>query len=399
MVEIGKVIDRLPGEPSLDLLSVAMGVFAADLRIPRKHAHDRWRRHIVLHTPVRDVATWEAAASALAETLDFLTGDTWELCFRKLIPAATEAKARPRATPLPTETEVALFSGGLDSLVGAIDLLETGATVALVGHHGAGITNSVQQNVLTAVKEHYGERAVPIMFHAQPRKTHKEEGEQTMRSRSFLFLAMGVAAADALNATRRLTVSENGFISLNVPLTPSRMGTLSTRTTHPHFVDLFRRLLGALSIDIAIALPGLFLTKGELLANTKNSAVLRSIAPLSMSCSHPEHGRFAGKKPGNHCGYCVPCIVRRASMVAAGLPDAEYDLDLLTASGALTEKGTRSDLRAFEIALARHRESSARTKLAAVLGNGPLGPDEAGAHADVYARGLDEIRRFLDTRV
>ncbi len=83
-------------------------------------------------------------------------------------------------------------------------------------------------------------------------------------------------------------------------------------------------------------------------------------------------------------------------MLEADLADAPYDIDVLTASATLNEKSTRADLRAFEIALARHRESSRLAKLAAVLSAGPLDPNQAADHVGVFARGLDEIRRFLE---
>lgn len=403
---VTKVITATCGRPppahAIDLLTFSMAVFAADLRIPRAMSDDRWQRNISLHVPVFDVPVWEAVAPHVVEMLTFLTGDSWNLRFRGR-PAAEVVKVvksngvNDSAPNVGDVMDVALFSGGLDSLAGAIDLLEAGKPIALAGHYGAGVTNSVQQNVLSALQAHYGTQVVPLMFHVQPLKANEAEGEQSMRSRSLLFLAMGAAVATALGPNRQLVVSENGFISLNVPLTLPRMGSLSTRTTHPHFVSLFRRLLVALGLDVRVELPSLFLTKGELLSAVRNPRLLREIAPLSMSCSHPELGRYHGRKPGNHCGYCIPCIVRRASMTAASLPDAAYDTDVLNAAGALTA-ATGSDLKAFDIALARHQEASPLQRLAAVLNSGPLDPGHASRHADVYSRGLNEIARFLGAR-
>ncbi|KYF76576.1 hypothetical protein BE11_47610 [Sorangium cellulosum] len=375
-----------------------MAVFAADTRIPRALTDDRWRRDIWLHVPVFEVSAWESCAPYVVEMLNFLTGDAWSIRFRTRQGAdSPRSNGSGGAAGTPEVMDVALFSGGLDSLAGAIDLLESGKPVALAGHYGAGVTNSVQQNVLSALQRHYGCRVIPFMFHVQPLKANDGEHESSMRARSFLFLAMGVAVATALGPGRRLFVSENGFISLNVPLTLSRMGSLSTRTTHPHFVSLFRSVLATLEIDIPVELPGLFRTKGELLAAVRNPTILAEIAPLSMSCSHPELGRFQRKKPGKHCGYCVPCVVRRASMAAARVPDADYEMDVLTAGGALTAE-TGRDLRAFEIAVARQRDASSLRRLTAVLAGGPLPPERATDHADVYARGLDEIARFLKRR-
>lgn len=107
------------------------------------------------------------------------------------------------------------------------------------------------------------------------------------------------------------------------------MGSLSTRTTHPYFVALFRQFLQAFAINTEIQTPYRFHTKGEMLANVNNQTVLAQTVKESMSCSHTEAGRYQGRTPGNHCGYCVPCIIRRASTSAAGLVDAQYDFDVL----------------------------------------------------------------------
>lgn len=389
------ILERMGAVPSVsaeDLLTIAMGVYAVDTRIPRSTADDGWTRDIVLHAPVFDPATWSALSPLLRRALDFLTGDSWTFEFRERQPG-TPSDVSPKKQ-LVEATDVELFSGGLDSLAGAIDLLESGRTVVLAGHYGAGVTNSVQQNVLSALKEHYKGRVVPCMFHVQPLKAADAEGEQSMRSRSFLFLSLGVAVVTALDQGRTLTVCENGLISLNVPLTNPRIGSWSTRTTHPHFIALFRELLAGLGLDVVVALPARFETKGELLSRVPNQGLLRTIAPMSMSCSHPEQGRFRKVAPGNHCGYCVPCIVRRASTARAQLPDAVYDIDVLSPDAALTA-GTGRDLRAFEIAIRRFRDARPSQALFDVLSTGPLPAEHAAEYASVYRRGMEEVACFL----
>lgn len=79
--------------------------------------------------------------------------------------------------------------------------------------------------------------------------------ETTTRGRSVLFLALGVAVASGLGPAR-LLVPENGFISLNVPLTPPRSGSFSTRTTHPHLIALLRDLLNELQLPVALSQKG-----------------------------------------------------------------------------------------------------------------------------------------------
>lgn len=381
----------LPSTVATELVYLAMAAYAADLRIPRSYGSERWQRKIALHLPVLDLALWSQHAGHVEQTLSFLTGDSWELILRPR--QAVEATTR---NPKIKEVEyVCLFSGGLDSLVGALDLLDEGKFVALVGHHGSGITNSVQERVLATVNARYATAAEPFMFHAQPPKGKVKVGEPSMRSRSFLFLSMGVAVASALGGTAPLVIAENGLISLNVPLTGSRTGSRSTRTTHPHFVAQFRELLRRLGLPDAVEMPYRFQTKGEMLRECKDQATLAAAAPLTMSCSHPETGRYQGLSPNNHCGYCVPCIIRRAAMKSAGLADAPYNVQVDTAPPSHTGDMGR-DYRAFRMALERVRGLSKTQAAFRVLGPGPLPPDEILAFADVYLRGMDEVRGLLE---
>jgi hypothetical protein len=218
-----------------------------------------------------------------------------------------------------------------------------------------------------------------------------------MRSRSFLFLSMGVAVTSALGGSAPLVVAENGLISLNVPLTAARSGSRSTRTTHPHFVALFRELLDRLRLLDAVELPYRFRTKGEMLRECKDSATLAAAAPLTMSCSHPEAGRYEGRPPNNHCGYCMPCIIRKAAMKSAHIADAAYNVQVESAPPTHTEE-TGRDYRAFQIALKRLDGMSKTRAAFRVLAPGPLPPEEVLDFAGVYLRGMEEVRGLLERR-
>jgi hypothetical protein len=97
-----------------------------------------------------------------------------------------------------------------------------------------------------------------------------------MRTRSFQFLALGAVAAQAMAEFRNLQsatlfVCENGLIALNPPLTPRRMGSHSTRTAHPYFLDSIRSLLGAAGVPVHIETPYEHMTKGEMVAAQKKT--------------------------------------------------------------------------------------------------------------------------------
>jgi hypothetical protein len=112
-----------------------------------------------------------------------------------------------------------------------------------------------------------------------------------------------------------LYVCENGFISINPPLTGARLGSLSTRTTHPVFLGLVQQLIDAAGLLVRVENPYQLKTKGEMLHECTNKALLRAHASEATSC-----GRF--KQFGyTHCGRCVPCLVRRAAFRASGMID------------------------------------------------------------------------------
>src|SRR5712692_2790238 len=58
------IVERI-GRPvpgaAADLLSLAVTVYAADLRIARKYGDDRWTRDLTVHLPVSDPAAWRRA--------------------------------------------------------------------------------------------------------------------------------------------------------------------------------------------------------------------------------------------------------------------------------------------------------------------------------------------------
>ncbi len=376
-----------------DLVSLAVAVYAADLRVARKYGDDRWTRDLAVHLPVSDPAAWGRARPTLVKMLGFLTGDRWQIEFHQRQQAAEATLAIPGLGP----SAVSLFSGGLDSFVGAIDLLEAGGRVTLVSHYGPGVTAKVQRAVFDEIERVYGDRVDRLPFWVHPPLGEDREGEPTMRSRSLLFLALGTAVAAAYDTAVPLVVPENGLVSLNVPLTGTRLSSLSTRTTHPHFAQLYRQVLSKLRLRVPVEFPYHFRTKGEMLAEAKNQDLVRKVAKLTMSCAHPEAGRHKRAAPSLHCGYCVPCIIRRAAMEAAGIPDARYRVDVRTAPPDAGDKSGR-DLRAFLMALERFADTPRQATRFHVLDGGPLPAEQAGRYADVYSRGMEELQRFLVPR-
>lgn len=385
-----------PAPAAEDLLRAAIGAYTADVRIARDEAYDNWTRDIALHLPVQEPAAWATGAPILARLLAFLTGDRWTVLVRPA-PALYRPNRRKRARRayrLDVEV-VSLFSGGLDSFIGAIDLLEAAGQVALVGHHsaGGGPTSIAQEQAHAALRARYGRARAPLLqFWISPPVGATGVSEITTRARSILFLALGVVVASGLRASR-LVVPENGPISLNVPLTPTRLGSFSTRTTHPYLIALCRDLLACLDLDLELVLPYRFHTKGEMLIGCADQGVLARGLAATMSCAHPGAGRFGEERNANqHCGRCLPCLIRRAAIGVSRPDPTSYawrggDQPLSPVQAA--------DLRAVRIALERYARTPPR--IGDILLPGPLPgtDDELDAYLAVFRRGIAELGRFV----
>jgi len=384
---------RLPSPIVTDLLFLGMATYAADMSISRSITDDDWTREITLHVPVSLHQLWTTVGEVVTKMISFLTGDKWSIEFRERIVATAPVPTQVEAF-LPTK--VSLFSGGMDSLVGALDLLSGDDKVAFVGHYGGGKTKTFQDKIVNKLSEEYPGRFDIHRIHVLPPLIEAKKGETTMRSRSILFIALGLAVADVCGEGVPLNIPENGLISLNVPLTGARDGSASTRTTHPYFVSLFRNLLAELNINHPLILPYRFMTKGEMLRQVTNQPLLARSVPLSMSCAHPEAERWHGGASNKHCGYCFPCIIRQASSYAAHIEDGDKSVDIINLPPDYNAKKGH-DLRAVKIALARLRNRPLNRVVFDVLDSGPIPPEELQNYVDVYRRGMEEVRTFISS--
>jgi 7-cyano-7-deazaguanine synthase in queuosine biosynthesis len=387
-------LSRLPSTPGLSgqavtaFLSAALGVWAADKFLPRRDAPDAWTRKITLNLPVSPA--WLPLAPRLERLLNFLTGDDWNL---KLREASFDLGLKGEwPHPWPPDG-VMLFSGGLDSLIGALDRLEAGERLLLVSHYDFGQIAAIQQSLAAALLGHYGPGRV---HHLGLRVQFPQAPELSMRSRSLLYLALGLAAAASFGAATPLIIPENGWISLNPPLTPNRLGSCSTRTTHPYFLEQLTGLWQATGLANPLVNPYKNLTKGEMVRGCHNRDLLKQLFGMSLSCARPVVSRWQGGAAGA-CGYCYPCLMRRAALHTLGWDRGEdYRRDVLAALETLAHRGRGLDLRALRLAVQTWEESPAEVEARLMVGAAPetLPARLAAAHR-VLDRGFREIAGWL----
>jgi hypothetical protein len=390
--------DISPSDETDDFLRLAISVYSADVRIPRSEAYDQWTRDIRLFIPVSNVELWNKGRKIAEKMLSFLTGDHWELSFRELDKSFEKKCSKKEAKKISADT-VSLFSGGLDSFCGAIDSLTGGEKVILVGHHsaGAGATSKSQARAIEALRVKYSEEESPFFkIWVTTPKGKDRVSEITTRGRSLLFIGLGVFIANGFGV-KKLVVPENGLISINVPLTNSRLGSYSTRTTHPYFISLVSRLLTEFGIDVTLDLPYRFKTKGEMLDECLDVDLLKDGIADSMSCSHPSAGRYAGVTGNPHCGYCIPCLIRRAAIdKALSVDPTKYSYDINDSKLTRTKKLDQKTL-----CMTLDRQKNKPPIIADILVSGPLpvSDEEKEQYLDVYKRGMEEVRRFIGKHV
>lgn len=265
----------------------------------------------------------------------------------------------------------------------------------LVGHHDPRIAGplSDQAAVLRHLDRHYPGRTMPALVSAGA-----DSGDDTtLRSRSLAFIGLGLYAADMVPEDVPLLIPENGNIALNVPLTPSRTGSCSTRTVHPHYLELLESTLGGLGVRTPIVNPLEAKTKGECLEECLNQQALREAARASASCAKRGHKRTWLRKDAKQCGRCMPCIYRRAALHKIGLDDETYGRDVCAGEVPLeSEYRYADDFRAC-VSFLRRNPSPEETAML-LLQNGRLEPSRLPGYAGIVSRAMEEVRGLLRDR-
>lgn len=395
MNELGKQ-GIYPSESGIDAIILGLMVYIADMKISRdKQSQDSWTREIMLTVPVYD-ERWTKYRETLERMLRFLTGDHWQIEFGKReIPLADTEKFNQRTDKYRVAS---LFSGGMDSLIAAINYMEQNQPTLLVSHAGEGRVRHWQTNLLAVLDSRYSniphENAY-LWTNLAAIELPEAEKDMNQRSRSFLFISIAILAMSGTKECTQLLMPENGLIALNVPLEYMRIGSHSTRTTHPFYLKLWNEVVGGM-FNFYISNPYWNKTKGEMAAECLNKDLFKEAVGLSFSCSSVNSANIRGKQ-SQHCGHCLPCIIRRAAMYSAfGDFDPSSYLypkvkELVDNRGAVGEQ-----VRSFQYAIRRLKKNPGINKIL-IHKPGPLESDEAylSELAGVYTRGLMEIEQWI----
>lgn len=334
-----------------DVLEIASFVYAADSTVPRKGgwiqgAIEPWARDLTFEIGVRDCDFWSRpeVKDLLTETLNFLSDDRLQFSFyplkndRAIQQYLALGPASPKDWPFQNPKRVLLFSGGLDSLAGAVEGAKQGDKLVLVSHRSISVIDSRQEELFQRLKTTFPKTPVmrvPVWVH----KVGTEAREYTQRTRSFLFWSLALAVGHSVNSDG-MAFYENGVVSLNLPIADQVLRARASRTTHPITLQLLQKL-SSLLLDrqFVVENPYISLTKTEVI-NRIIAAGAGDLIRSSCSCSRTRNK----KSVGWHCGCCSQCIDRRIAAIASSNPafDPESDYTVPVLTGARKDAADRT---------------------------------------------------------
>lgn len=312
----------------LDLVEIASYVYAAD-RLHKRGSqrqveYSGWGRRFRFVIKVTDHLFWSdpTIIQELSCLLEFLSGDeayTFEFQpgFHRHPTNIFDCQDHRELIESP-EGDVALFSGGIDSTAGVLDLLSASErNVFLVSHKsGSSAISRTQTQLVEAMGRRFPNRIHHIQFESGLSDLNRAP-EETQRARFFLYASIGIAVSQACS-NGRLLIYENGITSMHLRKRQDQLNSRSTRTTHPVTINrlenLFTKILGG---PIGLETPFAWMTKTDVvrrLAERDGSDLFSS----TVSC-----GRTIKKGNETHCGSCSQCIDRRVAAYAAGLHEQD----------------------------------------------------------------------------
>lgn len=316
-----------------DLLDIGVSIYMADLYSKRE---SHLGRCINMLIAVRYPSIWEHAQKELERTVSFLGRDAFNVHFLQ-----SEEKGEQGidfSAKVDDKRCILLFSGGLDSLAGAVWALERGMRPILVSHYANNRLASLQKSLVAHLEQIYDQRLQHVGIYAGRARKQKAQNPlptpcksvmvQYLRSFMFLALAAGIAIEQGINT---VYIFENGPVALNPSFSEARV---NTRTAHPRYLEHFKALIKAVfGIELVIENPFLYFTKGEVVGVLGKSERTKPLIARTSSCVYWSRVPLMAKQRGFegfryiHDGACLPCIIRRVAIYSAGLQD--YDTSYL----------------------------------------------------------------------
>jgi len=316
---------RRPSDRVVDLIRIAGAVAHADRRVTRRPSIC-WGRDIELDVPVCDLEFWRSVEGTLSSLLNLLSGDEWSFSFRRMEDPSNIPETGFLRFPPNGEIATA-FSNGLDSF--SVARLVASGHASLESSSGGPksliLVTTGRKLQLAGTPDQFGRatRQVSVPFTIARRGKRFQLRESSYRTRGFIFQSLAALAA-AESQSNIVVVGEAGQGSLGPWLTPVG-GESPDLRTHPYFTNALREFLAlVLNREIKFEHPFIWQTKGEVLKRLVE-ANLHTGWQSTHSCAvQARHLDSSGVLL--QCGLCPNCLLRRQSLMAAGLNDPHgYD--------------------------------------------------------------------------
>lgn len=326
-----------------DMLVLCAAIELADRRWKRPLG---WCRTLEVTVPVIDLKSWRKpeVLKSLHGVLNHLTGDTWRFSF---VEAKNRALIGSRQIPLSfgnTKTFALAYSDGLDSR--AVSALSGDQDEALCIRIGG---KRQRRKTGDSYFTH-------IPFNVQGYRGH----ESSFRSRSFKFAAVAAIAAQ-LSSVARIVVPESGQGALGPVLLPLHNIYPDYRNYPTFFRKMELFIAALLGYQGEFEQPRLWSTKGQTLQAFLDIPG-KTERHLTSTHSCWQSRRVVNVGGRKQCGLCAACLLRRVSLHAAGVNEAQdayvvSDLTTTVASVALSiipQKADRDIMVEYGSVGARH---------------------------------------------
>ena len=326
-----------------DLIDLAVVIYACD-RLACQDLNKIRRIYVTL--PVRHPELFKSHLfqQKLNNLLMWTTESAWffEFTERQISRRCVEQQLILSFPNMAPNTEVALWSAGLDSLAGLYTRLKTNPDNSFI-LFGSGSNKRIysdQKKLFEKVESIFPGRLSLSRVLISFDKSGDIPKNKLSRGRGILFTLLGSACA-YLMGQRELFVYENGIGAINLGYSRATVGLDHSRSVHPKTLLMVGDLVSELIEEkFEVKNPYLFWTKAQMckvLAQDQRNNLIVSTA----SCDHPHRQTIISQ-----CGYCSSCLLRRQALIAANLEDKTHYV--ITHSEKPLEKDRSSYFRSMQ---------------------------------------------------
>jgi hypothetical protein len=301
-----------------DCIDLAVAVAVAD-RLSIRKADRSCLIHISLPLRRPEIFGDSQILKQLQDILYWYTHDHWFFAFPARLQHGRFAERQPSlfSPQLDQKIEIALWSGGLDSLAGVYHNLQRSSSThyVLLGTGANTIIHNAQQRVAMLVEDLFPGRTTLVQLPYRLDDTKDLQKHSMQRARGFVFLLLGAVCA-SLEGQQTLSVYENGIGAINLPFSDAEVGLDHSLAVHP--VSLLRMgelVTNILSSTFAFRNPFLFQTKAQMCEALITSPAFRLLVSSTFTCDRPH------REVPMQCGYCSSCLLRRQALAALEVED------------------------------------------------------------------------------